>query len=346
MNYPSVSVVIATLNSQKTLSDVLKSIKKQSYSQNKIEILVIDGGSADKTIDIAKRFKCRILKNSKVDQVYAKHLGWLNSKGKYIVFLDSDEKLEDENSIRNKVLLALENKEVKVVISSGYDNRHNKVELNNYVNEFGDPFSFFMYRISKDESLFINELKKRGKSISENNKAVIFDFSSQDTPPFIELTSMGVLIDRDYVRLNFTEVLKDIPAHTHLFYLLNSKECLFAVMKHDPIIHRPVYSLPSYLKKIDSRIKNNIYGTSMGYAGFIGREKYQLSWYGIKKFLFILYNLLVFPVLADCLLLLIKRRKPIYLMHMILSFYTLFSIMYYYLLKMLRIKVKLVGYGT
>ena len=44
MNYPLVSIVVATLNSQKTLSDALKSIKMQSYPQDKIEILVIDGG--------------------------------------------------------------------------------------------------------------------------------------------------------------------------------------------------------------------------------------------------------------------------------------------------------------
>ena len=182
--------------------------------------------------------------------------------------------------------------------------------------------------------------------VYENSKTVVFDFSDEVDPPFIELTSMGVLIDREYVKSNFTEVFESISAHTHLFYLLHSKKCLFAVMKHDPIIHRPAYSLSSYLKKINSRIKNNIYGTNMGYAGFFGREKYQPSWYGIKKFLFIPYNLLAFPVLADCLLLSIKRRKPAYLMHIILSFYALFSIMYYYLLKILGIKVKLVGYGT
>ncbi len=346
MNYPLVSIVVATLNSQKTLSDALKSIKMQSYPQDKIEILVIDGGSEDKTIDTAMRFKCRILKNPKVDQVYAKHLGWLNSRGKYIVFLDSDEKLADKNSIREKVLLALGSKKVKVVVSSGYDNSRNSVRLNSYVNEFGDPFSFFMYRISKDKELFLEELKKRGKIISENSKAVIFDFSGQNTPPFIELTSMGVLIDRRYVKSNFTEVFKNVSAHTHLFYILNLNRCLFAVMKHDGIIHESIYSLSSYLKKINSRIKNNIYTTNMGYAGFAGREKYQPYWYRVKKLLFIFYVFLFLPLIADGLFLLIKRKKPVYLMHIFLSFYALFSIMYYYLLKTFGIKVRLAGYGT
>lgn len=355
MKYPQVSIIIATFNSQKTLPKALGSIKKQNYPQDKIEILVIDGGSKDKTIKIAKKYKrglagyvgkCRTLKNLKVDQVYAKHLGWLNSRGKYVLFLDSDEAFENKNSIRNKVVSALNDKRVKVVVSSGYESPSNNFQLNSYINEFGDPFSFFMYRISKSEKFFLKELMRKGEVVYENSKATVFDFSKLRNLPFIELTSMGVLIDREYVKSNFTEVFENISAHTHLFYLLNSKKCLFAVMKQDPIIHRPVYSLSSYLKKINSRIKNNIYGTGMGYAGFIGREKYQPFWYKIKKFLFIFYNLLVLPVFLDCLFLSVTRRKPVYLMHIILSFYTLFSIVYYYLLKTFGIKVKLSGYGT
>ena len=154
----------------------------QSYPQDKIEILVIDGGSEDKTIDTAMRFKCRILKKSKGRSGVRKALGLAEFQRKIYCLLDSDEKLADKNSIREKVLLALGSKKVKVVVSSGYDNSRNSVRLNSYVNEFGDPFSFFMYRISKDKELFLEELKKRGKIISENSKAVIFDFSGQNTP--------------------------------------------------------------------------------------------------------------------------------------------------------------------
>ena len=346
MKYPQVSIIIATFNSQKTLPKALESIKIQNYPQDKIEILIIDGGSKDETLKIANKCGCRILKNLKVDQVYAKHLGWLNSGGKYVLFLDSDEALGNKNSIRNKVLTALNDKRIKAVISSCYGSSNTGFQLNSYINEFGDPFSFFLYRISKDEKFFLKELMERSRIVYENSKAAIFDFSGLSNPPFIELTSMGVLIDREYIKSNFREVFENISAHTHLFYLLNSGKCLFAIMKHDPIIHRPVYSLFSYLKKINSRIKNNIYETSMGHAGFIGREKYQPSWYKIKKFLFILYNLLVLPVLLDSLFLSVKRRKPIYLMHVILSFYTLFAIVFYYLLKAFGIKVKLAGYGT
>lgn len=62
------SVIIATFNSARTLSLVLASIRKQTYSQKDIEILIVDGGSADATLSIAKKFHCNVVlsKNSKV----------------------------------------------------------------------------------------------------------------------------------------------------------------------------------------------------------------------------------------------------------------------------------------
>lgn len=44
----AISIVIPTLNSEKTLKDCLKSIAEQDYPHNHLEIIIADGGS---TID-------------------------------------------------------------------------------------------------------------------------------------------------------------------------------------------------------------------------------------------------------------------------------------------------------
>ena len=82
-NKPSVSVIMPTYNSGKTIRMSLESIKNQSLDQNLIEILVVDGGSTDNTIDIAKEFNCRIIQNPKVNPEFAKHEGIKNAYGKY-----------------------------------------------------------------------------------------------------------------------------------------------------------------------------------------------------------------------------------------------------------------------
>ncbi len=343
---PLISIVIATYNSGKTITKVLEAIKKQDYPKSKIELFIIDGGSSDDTISVAKKYKAIILNNPKMDQVYAKHMGYNKAHGVYMLLLDSDEVMEDKRSIRLKAMSMMMNKQVKTVISSGLKKPNSYPEINHYLNEFGDPFSFFMYRNSKDPKFFMEELKGKYEKVYEDRDRVTFNFSTTEDPPFIELTAMGVMVDLKYIKANLPKVIKNVPAHTHLYYMLISKKNLFSVMKHDPIIHYSVPTLSGYLRKIKSRIKSNIFGTSMGIAGFKGRERYHSKWYRFKKFLFLIYSISIILPLVDSIYMYISRKNSVYFIHTLLCLYTLILIIFYYLVKVLGLKTKLHGYGS
>ena len=345
MKYPLISVVIATYNSEKSLGKVLKAVKSQDYPKNKLEIFIIDGGSTDSTLKIAEKYRCKVFNNPKVDQVYAKHIGYMKARGEYLLLLDSDEVLENKKSIRLKAESMQRDSRIKAVISTGLKKPHSYPDINCYLNEFGDPFSFFMYRNSKDPKFFISELKSGYVIVSEDKSRVTFDFSVSPDPPFIELTAMGVMVNLKYIRSVIPSVFKNAPIHTHLFYLLNTRGNLFSVMKHDSIVHYSVSNLTNYLKKIRSRIRSNIYGTGMGEAGFKGREKYHRRWYKLKKFLFLPYTLSLILPFTDSAILSINRKKLVYFVHVFLCLYTLLLIIFYYTLKLLGIKTKLRGYG-
>src|SRR5258705_3764366 len=157
MKYPLVSIVIAVFNAEGALSKELEAIKKQSYPKNKLEILLIDGGSTDKTLQIARKFKCKIYNNPKTDQVYGKFIGYKKARGEYLLLIDSDEVLKNKDSIKEKVASMLIDKRAKVSISSGLEKPKDYPDINYYLNEFGDPFSFFIYRNSKDPKFFLNQ---------------------------------------------------------------------------------------------------------------------------------------------------------------------------------------------
>lgn len=146
-NRPLVSVIMPTYNSGKTVRMSLESIKNQNFDKNLVEILVVDGGSVDNTIDIAKEFNCRIILNPKTQPEFAKYEGIKNAYGKYAVFLDSDEVLENKESFKNKIDLLTQNQNVKNVIIGGLKNPDGYPNINYYINAIGDPFSFFMYNI-------------------------------------------------------------------------------------------------------------------------------------------------------------------------------------------------------
>src|SRR3989344_4169516 len=203
---PLISIIIATFNSERTLSMTLESIKKQDYPQKKIDVLVIDGGSTDKTLVLAKKNKCKIIPNPLKEPIPAKHIGYLRSRGKYAMYLDSDEVLESASSLTKKVGIFALRPTIKAVIPSGYKTPGNTSLINHYINEFGDPFSFFIYNLSKNADFFIKSLKSKYKNSYEDKKCIVFNLSKVIPLPIIELVAMGSMIDLKYFRANFPQI--------------------------------------------------------------------------------------------------------------------------------------------
>ena len=348
MKYPLISIAIATFNSEKTLKKTLDSIKKQTYPAGRIETLIIDGGSSDKTLAIAKKYQTKIIPNKQTELIYAKYIGFYQAKGKYLIYLDSDEVLETSKSLEIKYAAINQNQKIKAVLLSGYKTPPDSPQINNYINEFGDPFSFFVYRESKGDHFLIQDFSRKYKKnlIANNRYSVVIDFNRVQPLPLIELWAGGCMIDLEYTRKVFPQIKKNPGLIAHLFYLLNAKEKYLAISKGDNTIHYSVPSFEKYLKKLSSRIKNNVFSTDMGKGGFKGRERYQDSLYQFRRFVFLPYALtLLFPFI-DGVILVITRRKIIYLVHPVLCFYTAFLIVFYYALKLVGLRIEKQSYGN
>lgn len=98
LNRPKFSIIMVTLNSEKFIDKSLKSLFNQTFDD--YELIIIDGASNDKTLEIIKRYnKKEIILISKPDLgIYdAMNKGIALSKGKYINFLNSGDKYFNEN---------------------------------------------------------------------------------------------------------------------------------------------------------------------------------------------------------------------------------------------------------
>lgn len=87
------SIIIPTLNEEKYLPQLLKSIKKQNYKD--YEIIVADNNSTDKTIGVAKQYGCKITKGGLPGT--GRNEGAKIAQGELFLFLDADVVLLDDS---------------------------------------------------------------------------------------------------------------------------------------------------------------------------------------------------------------------------------------------------------
>jgi len=109
---PLVSIVIPTYNSEKTIAKCLDSITNQTYKN--IEVIIVDRFSKDKTIKLAKKCGARVFLLDS-ERAKAKNFGASKSKGKYVLFIDSDMELT-KKVVEECVMLAESNSKAGGII--------------------------------------------------------------------------------------------------------------------------------------------------------------------------------------------------------------------------------------
>lgn len=81
-----VSVTICTLNEEKNISKCIESMMRQ----NPYEIILVDGSSNDKTVEIAKKYNVKVIIVDKKGLAYQRKIAVENCSQKYIAIMDAD----------------------------------------------------------------------------------------------------------------------------------------------------------------------------------------------------------------------------------------------------------------
>ncbi|PIN92971.1 hypothetical protein COU54_04820 [Candidatus Pacearchaeota archaeon CG10_big_fil_rev_8_21_14_0_10_31_24] len=86
---PETSIIIRTLNEERHLGNLLNALKNQDYQD--YEIIIVDSGSTDRTLEVANEFSAQIIKIESRDFTfgYALNVGCKVSNGKYLVFVSA-----------------------------------------------------------------------------------------------------------------------------------------------------------------------------------------------------------------------------------------------------------------
>lgn len=215
------SIIIPCYNSEKYLKNCLNSFCNQIKKYNKIEVIIVDDASVDETSKILKiynkKFKfIKVFKNKQnLGVSLSRNLAIKKSKGKYILFLDSDDEIINHSIINLLNFSKKINKDVVVLRNTNIGKK----------------------KIIDKNQIF--ELKKNSKSLIDN----IENFNS------FRSTCWNFLVKRDFIIKNKI-FFKNIKIFEDQFFVskILSEARTFTIFKK-PVYNRRLHE-PQSLSKI------------------------------------------------------------------------------------------------
>ena len=104
---PFISIIIPARNEEGRIEALLQSLQRQRFQH--FELIVVDDGSTDCTIAVAKKYKATVLQNETVVHMGSgkSHACWAGAKrakGKWLLFLDADTRFVRDSSLEGLLL--------------------------------------------------------------------------------------------------------------------------------------------------------------------------------------------------------------------------------------------------
>jgi glycosyltransferase involved in cell wall biosynthesis len=242
MRFPTLSIIIATYNSERTLRRCLKSIRSQDYPQKLVEIILVDGGSIDKTLAIAREYQAKIIQKLGVAAEAAKSYGLKMAKGELVADFGSDNILPKKTWLKEIIFPLSEDK--SIIASQRYTYRKKDTVFNRYVALFGvnDPVPFYLSKADR-QSYLTDKYLLAGKA-KDGGAYYQLIFTPENLPT---VGANGFVI-----RKNILKKAKVDPEHYFHIDVIYDLVCQgynkFAVVKTS-IIHDTADTLFSLLKK-------------------------------------------------------------------------------------------------
>jgi glycosyltransferase involved in cell wall biosynthesis len=155
-----ISIIIPTLNEEKVLEQTILSLRKLNVFP--YEIIVSDGKSTDKTLDIAKKYADRVVEykdTARQTIAQGRNLGASVARGDYLVFIDADVVIPDINNFFIKAIGLFEKPRKKKLIG-----------LTVFVKVFPEMRTFsdgLFFDILNFANYFLNNILNKGSAIGE-----------------------------------------------------------------------------------------------------------------------------------------------------------------------------------
>jgi len=283
---PSISIIIPTFNSAKTLRQCLTSIAHQDYSPGLVEIIVADGGSVDSTLKIVSEFShARVVHNRLRTGEAGKAVGAEHAKNEILAFIDSDNILPSVDWLRQMVIPFSD----ETVVGSEplyYSHRRMDPLITRYCALLGmnDTLCLFLGNYDRYCSLTGKWTETR-VTVSDMGSYLRIILNGRSLPT---LGANGFLVRAATIKkLSFRSYLFDVDM---VYQLVSDGHNVFAKVKVG-IVHLFARDLREYIRKTRRRVSDYVHFDE------IENRRYPWTQLGIAKTQrFILNTLLLIPL--------------------------------------------------
>lgn len=311
--WPKISVILPTYNAAGILDDCLKAIAAQDYPSDAVEIIVADGGSSDRTREIATAHRALVLNNPKKTGEHGKAVAIKKARGEILALIDSDNVIADRRYFK---LLAETFRYPEVIgaqpVKFGY--RRTDRSLNRYASLLGMVDPLVLFQGTYDHWCGITG---KWTAIPHQEQRVpncrIVTFPG---PLYPTIGANGFFIRRSVVEKYFHgDYYVDIDL---VRQVLRADARAAVAIVDTSIIHVFCDSLSSYIRKQRRRIKDYLHSLRVGTRVPVIEQR---NSYG--QLLFILSTVTLIPVLIQMLIGLIRRPDWAWFWHPVLCWVTL-----------------------
>ena len=312
IEHPAISVIIPTFNGEKRIGDCLESIVKQDYPRDKMEILVVDDDSTDRTVEIAKAYGAKILTNGYRNIERGKSIGLEQANNEFIFLIDDDNRLPSADWLTTCVKAMLDNPEATGAEAIYFRYDKNDPPANRYCSLLGinDPLAFYL---NKRDRLTQTERhwKLPGKVLRDEKDYFLIEFDEKNLPT---VGSQGFLTRRKLLlQTNYKPYLFHIDSNLELVKAGHNK---YLMMKLD-IIHLHSDTIGHLLVKARRNMLLFLQQANL--------RTYKWKTNRLRLLLAVLIMLTVIKPLYDSLRGFIKKPDIAWFLHPALSLATVFS---------------------
>lgn len=244
---PFITILTVSYNTDlHMVRQCLVNLSQQDYPKNRICHIVMDGGSSNGSVELAKSFGCEVFieKQYKNLALMRAANGIKRAKGDILLILEFDNFVTSKTWLSQMIQPFIDNPNIVGTFSKyNYVDRRMPL-LTRYCGLFGinDPLVLFL---GKSEKLTHYEtVYKKGHIVSSNNKYESVIFNSHNLPT---LGDNGHMVRLKYIK----SVLKDNEQflHTDMFMrLVMKKYNLFGVVNNS-VVHFTGKSLQRFIKR-------------------------------------------------------------------------------------------------